>query len=156
FEGTHPEPDDIRQIPRPRIVYCGALSRWVDYELLAGLARQRQDWNFVVIGANHRVDAAQKLGGLRNVTLLRERSASEVPAYLAAMDVGLALYDTRFSSWLDGDSMKLLEYLAAGLPCVSTAFHEDLAGDFDHLVEVVQDDVKAFEQTVARLLVGDP
>src|SRR5262249_60607279 len=45
--------------------------------------------------------------------------ASEVPPYLAAMDVGLTPYaDTQFNQ--ASFPLKTLEYLSAGLPVVST------------------------------------
>ena len=45
-----PEPTDLSAIPRPRIGYTGALSRKVDFELIAKLARRRRQWHFVLIG----------------------------------------------------------------------------------------------------------
>jgi len=145
------EPEELRKIPRPRVGYSGSLSKWVDYDLLARLARKRPDWSFVVIGGNFKADGRAALDGLANVTLLGERAAGEVPALLAALDVGLVLYDTRFRSWLDGDSMKIFEYLAAGLPTVTTPFHAELEGDFDHLLEIAPD-ASGFEAAISALL----
>ena len=49
---------------------------------------------------------------------------------------------------LDVDSMKIYEYLASGLPVVSTGFHEHLLEDFDGLlcmgnsIEMLEDGIK--------------
>ena len=51
-----PEPTDLSAIPRPRIGYAGALSRKVDFELIAKLARRRRQWQFVLIGEVRSLD----------------------------------------------------------------------------------------------------
>jgi len=151
FASATGEPEALRHIPRPRVGYSGALSKWVDYDLLARLARKRADWSFVIIGGDFKADGRAALDGLANVTLLGERAAGEVPALLAALDVGLVLYDTGFRSWLDGDSMKIFEYLAAGVPTVATPFHSELEDDFDHLLEIAAD-ASGFEAAISALI----
>jgi hypothetical protein len=98
------------------------------------------------------MNCARLFGELTNVHLLGPKGADEVPHYMRHLDVGMGLYNPEFSSWLDGDSMKLHEYLAAGLPTVSTPFHANLNADFDGLLELAAG-VDEFEQAIARVLV---
>jgi glycosyltransferase involved in cell wall biosynthesis len=150
FEIATKEPLEIRNLPRPRIGYVGGLSKWVDFELLEGLALRHREWNFVVIGGWHALPGREQLGTLGNVKLLGPKGADEVPHYLSHLDIGLALYKQGLS-WLDGDSMKLYEYLAAGLPVVSTPFHADVESDFEHLLEIAID-VREYENAISHLL----
>src|SRR4029077_13125623 len=48
--GTTAAPDDLRDIPKPRAVYAGAIDHWLDLDLLADTARLLRDWTFLLIG----------------------------------------------------------------------------------------------------------
>jgi glycosyltransferase involved in cell wall biosynthesis len=151
FDGDYTPPLDVQDIPHPRIGYLGVLSHWIDYELLAGLARKRPDWSFVLIGAPYKILPPENLTELTNITLLGSRNPREVPSYLSTFDVGLVLYRLESATWLDVDSMKIFEYLAAGVPTVSTPFHPNLSADFGGLLELAGD-VEEFEKSIERLL----
>ena len=118
FHAGGMEPPDLAAIPRPRMLFMGLLAPWVDVELLASVARERPDASLVVLGPVRA--ATEPLRGLPNVYLLGQRSYEELPAYLAHCDLGLIPFRqnalTRYVN-----PLKLLEYLAAGLPVVSTA-----------------------------------
>ena len=49
-------------IPRPRIGYTGAVSRKMDFELIATLARRRRQWQFVLIGEVRNLDGPLACG----------------------------------------------------------------------------------------------
>lgn len=126
------------QLPRApqtgvTIGYCGTLSRWIDYDLFRQLIVNNPGWNFVIVGKPYK-GTEQLVQQLQypNVTFLGERKADEVPAIMASFTVGINLY--RFHPALDVDSMKLYEYIAAGVPVVSTSFHAWLNQDFDGLL----------------------
>ncbi len=112
------EPADLAGIPRPRLLFMGLLAPWVDVDLLASVARARQDASLVLLGPVR--TATEPLRGLRNVYTLGQRSYEDLPGYLAHCDLGLIPFRqnalTRYVN-----PLKLLEYLAAGLPVVSTA-----------------------------------
>src|ERR1019366_2414936 len=99
-----------------RIGYLGMLSRWVDSGLLLQLVVRNPEWKFIIAGPQYNTVAFSRLEPCSNVELRGEVSAKEVPTLLATFDIGLALY--RREPWLDGDSMKIFEYLAAGIPVV--------------------------------------
>lgn len=145
------EPEDLQAIPRPRIGYIGTLSRWMDFPLLERLATLNPQWSFVLIGNPYRTEIPETLKRQGNVHFLGERKAAEIPAYLAGLDVGLVLYQARAGANSDGDSMKVYEYLAGGLPAVSTPYHPHMARDFEGLIHV-ENDAEGFSTAIARCL----
>lgn len=99
-------------------VYAGSIDFRFDSELVAGAAERLPDWQFVIAGP---IDGRAKgrLGQLPNVRLPGRLPATDIPALLAGANVCLMPYrqdpftDTVFP-------VKLVEYLAAGKPIVST------------------------------------
>ena len=118
-----PIPPDLVGIPQPRLVYVGALSDFkVDFALLNEVAIARADWHIILIGAEregqHDPQLA-RLSSLPNVHLLGHRPYQLLPDYLRGMDVGLL--PTHVNDYTRSMfPMKYFEYLAAGLPVVST------------------------------------
>lgn len=114
-------PEDITHLPRPILGFWGMLQDWVDVDLLAAVARARPDWSIVLIG-EALVDTAP-LAVLQNVHLLGRRPYDALPGYAARMDVGLLPF--RVNALTEAvNPIKLREYLAAGLPVVSTPLPE--------------------------------
>lgn len=110
-------PDDVSVIPHPILGFYGALADWVDLDLIAEVARARPDWSIVLIGDAQ--SDTSRVAGIPNVRLLGRRRNHELPAYCKAFDVGLIPY--RITAQLPfRNPIKLREYLAAGLPVVST------------------------------------
>jgi glycosyltransferase involved in cell wall biosynthesis len=116
-------PVDVAHIARPRLGYIGTLNRKVDFELIRELAAARPDWQFALIGEVRMLDEAaraeeQRCRGLANVHFLGAKPQSQMPAYVASLDVGLIPYRMD-ESWIEaGNPLKLYEYLAAGIPAV--------------------------------------
>lgn len=135
-----PAPADIAAIPRPRIGYVGSLNRKVDFGLLARLARREPGWHFVFIGPQGSFDDESRAAfddciRLPNIHVLPARPVTELPMCMGALDVGLMCY--RKDTWMDfAFPLKLYEYLAAGLPVISTPLPSLLEhGEFIDLVE---------------------
>jgi glycosyltransferase involved in cell wall biosynthesis len=114
-------PSDIDRIPRPRLGFYGTLRDWVDFELLAHVARKRPGWQLVLIG--QQLGDLSAIHGLPNVHLLGQKPHAELPAYCKGFDVGMIPYriDERMTYV---NPLKLREYLSAGLPVVSTPVPE--------------------------------
>jgi glycosyltransferase involved in cell wall biosynthesis len=114
-------PPDLDVLPRPRIGFYGTLRDWVDFELIAHVARVRPDWHLVLIG--QQLDDVSAVRGFPNVHLLGQRPHAELPAYCKGFDVGMIPYriDERMTFV---NPLKLREYLSAGLPVVSTPVPE--------------------------------
>jgi glycosyltransferase involved in cell wall biosynthesis len=116
-------PSDIAAIPSPRIGYVGALSDFkVDFALMRSVAIAQPDWHWVVIGAERegqKSSLAEALQKLPNVHFLGDKPYSALPNYLRGFDVGTlpTLINEYTRSMFP---MKYFEYLAAGVPVVST------------------------------------
>ncbi|TEB04285.1 putative teichuronic acid biosynthesis glycosyltransferase TuaH [Pelotomaculum schinkii] len=114
-------PPEIASLPRPVAGYVGAVSRWLDQELLAAAARTHPEWSLVLIGP---VDTdVTILKALPNVHLLGRKSYATLPSYLKGLD--LALIPFKINELTRGvNPVKLYEYLAAGKPVVSSDLPE--------------------------------
>ncbi len=114
-------PEAIARLPRPRIGWVGTLDDRVDTELLARCAEALPNASFIMVGPvkSHRT----RIDGLQarpNVHLLSACKPDEVPAHLAALDVGILPYASgAYPRALS--TVKLHEMLAMGLAIVSTA-----------------------------------
>jgi len=148
-----PDPSDQAAIAHPRIGFFGVIDERMDISLVGEVAGLRPDWAIVMIGPTAKIDPAH-LPQAPNLHWLGGKSYADLPPYLANWDVGFmpfAINDaTKFIS-----PTKTPEFLAVGLPVVSTAIADVLApyGDFG-LVEIAS----TADQTVAaieRVMVRD-
>lgn len=144
-------PDDlaaIRADGRPVIGFYGTLQDWVDLELVEELAKNRPQWSFVLLG-QIMVDV-EKLRRLPNVHLLGRRTHAELPAYCKGFDVGIIPY-RRQERMEFVNPIKLREYLAAGLPVVSTSVPEVVRyGDRCAIADTAPDFARAIEAALAK------
>lgn len=114
-------PADLAAIPRPIFGYFGLIHHWVDLDLLAEVARLRPLYSFVLIG-ECKVNTA-KLAGLGNVFFFGRRAYEDLPAYCTAFDGAMMLFmGTPMTR--NVNPIKMYEYLAAGVPIVSTPLPE--------------------------------
>jgi glycosyltransferase involved in cell wall biosynthesis len=118
-----PMDGDMAALPRPRIVFTGAIvSTKLDLPLLAELARLRPAWSFALVGPIGLGDPLTDVSVLRgepNIHLLGPRSYDELPEVLRGADAGLIPY-ARNELTESIFPMKVYEYLAAGLPVTAT------------------------------------
>ena len=120
FAGTaRPMPADLMHIPRPIAVYVGAIEAWFDFELIRTVSQRMPEVSFVLIGPEKL--AADRLKNLPNVHILGRRKYDDLPAYLQHSDVGIIPFDVKGHATLINyvNPLKLYEYLACGLNCVS-------------------------------------
>lgn len=118
----HIDPADQAEIPHPRLGYCGVIDERMDMELLARVARKRPDWHFVMVGPVVKVSPSE-LPQEANIHYLGSKQYASLPSYMGGWSVGLLPFArneaTRFIS-----PTKTPEYLAAGLPVVSTSIKD--------------------------------
>jgi UDP-galactopyranose mutase len=116
------DPQDQAAIPRPRLGFFGVIDERFDIELLDAVARQRPDWQFVMIGPVVKIHP-DTLPKHPNIHYLGSKKYLELPGYLAGWDIALLLFarneSTRFIS-----PTKTPEYLAAGKPVISTSIRD--------------------------------
>jgi glycosyltransferase involved in cell wall biosynthesis len=114
-------PASIAALPRPVIGFFGLIADWVDVELMAWVAEHFSTGSLVVLGkATTELSALQRLP---NVHLLGRVPYAELPAYCKGFDVALNPFRINHLT-LNANPLKVREYLAAGLPVVSTAIPE--------------------------------
>ncbi|HEX4305430.1 MAG TPA: glycosyltransferase [Solirubrobacterales bacterium] len=113
----------IDALPRPRLVFCGAIvATKLDLALLADLARSRPDWSVALVGPEGAGDPGGDLSSLHrapNIHLLGARPVARLPEVLRGADAGLIPYlvnDLTRSVF----PMKVYEYMGAGLPVLAT------------------------------------
>lgn len=138
------EPPDLARIPRPRIGFFGGFDDYiVDFELLEQLAVELPDAHLVLIG--DATCSMARLQALPNVHWLGFRPYEDIPRYGSGFDIGLMPW--LHNEWITYcNPIKLKEYLALGLPVVSTDFPEahryaewiDIAADREDFVRRVK------------------
>jgi len=147
-------PAALAAIPRPRLGLVAKLNEVLDVETLEHLALQKPEWSLVLVGGTFYTDPAraarfEALCRLPNVFHVGAQPAAVVPQWLAGFDVGLICYDP--DTWGPyNQPIKLYEYLACGLPVVSTDIRA--ARELGDLVEVCgcrNDWVPALERALA-------
>jgi glycosyltransferase involved in cell wall biosynthesis len=124
-----------RPHPRPVAGYVGVLDERLDLELVRQLAAALADWEIQMVGPVTKIDPAT-LPQADNISYPGMKAYDELPAVMAGFDVALmpfALNDATRSI----SPTKTLEYLAAGLPVVSTRVPDVVAdwGDVVHLAD---------------------
>ena len=106
-------------IARPRLGFYGVIDERFDLDLVAAMADAHPEWQIVLVGPVVKIDPAT-LPKRANIHYLGQQSYQVLPQFLAGWDVCLLPFalneSTRFIS-----PTKVLEYMAASLPIVSTA-----------------------------------
>lgn len=116
----------LERLPQPRVVFVGAiLAATIDVEMMAQLAALRPDWSFAFVGPIGQGDPHTNVDALReapNVHLLGPRPHERLPAVLRGAEAAIIPYRLE-QQMRSVFPMKTYEYLAAGLPVVSTPLH---------------------------------
>jgi UDP-galactopyranose mutase len=147
------EPRDQAAIPRPRVGFAGVIDERMDLGLVRDLAEARPDWHLVLLGPIAKIDPASLPRAL-NIHYLGLKSYAELPAYLACWDVGMLPFAhndaTRFIS-----PTKTPEYLAAGLPVVSTSIRDVVDPYGAQGLARIADGAGAFARAIEQALAED-
>ncbi|MBU0716738.1 MAG: glycosyltransferase [Planctomycetes bacterium] len=144
-----PRPAELASIPKPIFGFFGLLHFWIDVPLIEQVAKLRPGYSFVLIG-DCREDVST-LRKLSNVHLLGRRRNEDLPAYCAEFAAGLLPF-MRGAVAQNANPIKMYEYLAAGLPVVSTPLPE--AERFLGPI-VIAETVEQFARACDGVLAGD-
>ncbi len=148
------EPEDQARISGVRLGFFGVIDERMDLELIAQVAELRPEWSIVLVGPVVKIDQAS-LPKLPNIHYLGMKSYDELPSYIAGWDVALLPFarndSTRFIS-----PTKTPEYLAAGLPVVSTSIRDVICPYGDAGVVYIADTPEEFVAATEKALTEDP
>ncbi|MBT2566298.1 glycosyltransferase [Arthrobacter sp. ISL-85] len=147
-----PSPPVRSERHRPVAGYMGVLDERLDLELLAGLASALPEWDIRMYGPMAKIDPAT-LPQSPNIHYAGYTSYSDLPAALAGLDVALMPFAMNEATRSISPT-KTLEYIAAGLPVISTRV-PDVVADFPGVVHL-RDDAAGFAALCRQLGRRDP
>jgi len=116
-------PADQKDIPHPRLGFFGVLDERIDFDLLAGVADLKPDWQWIMVGPVSGKIPESALVQRPNVHYLGGKDYNDLPAYLAGWDVAMMPF-ARNEATRNISPTKTPEYLAAGKPVVSTSIRD--------------------------------
>jgi glycosyltransferase involved in cell wall biosynthesis len=128
------EPPDLHAVPHPIIGYFGSVSDRIDFDLVAVLARAMPHASVVLVGPVRM--PAHLLPRAPNINYLGLKPHGELPRYARRFSVALIPFLVNDAT-VKLNPVKTLEYLAAGVPVVSTAI-PDVARFFSDAVHVAR------------------
>nr|WP_255639567.1 glycosyltransferase [Deinococcus betulae] len=146
------EPADQHALAGPRFGFAGVIDERLNLDLLRRLAARRPEWHFVFLGPVVKIDPATLPQG-PNMHYLGMKSYAELPAYLAHWDVALLPFAHNEATAFISPT-KTPEYLAAGLPVVSTSIHDVVQPYGEQGLVQIADGTAAFEAACAAALAG--
>jgi teichuronic acid biosynthesis glycosyltransferase TuaH len=114
----------------PVVGYIGSIHVWFNVPLVAALARALPDARIALVGPAHPDTAreiAREAERAPNLHWLGRRPYEEIPSIVAAFRVGLIPF-RRTPLTEAVNPVKLYEYAAAGVPCVTTRFSDEVDG----------------------------
>lgn len=150
--GLFPDPVDQAAIPHPRVGFFGVIDERFDIDLLGQVAAKRPDISFVMLGPVVKIDPG-RLPQASNIHWLGSKAYRDLPAYLGHWDAGLMPFahneSTRFIS-----PTKTPEFLAAGVPVVSTSIRDVVRPYGEKGLVEIADDAQAMSAALDKLLAG--
>jgi len=140
---TAAEPEEMAAVGKPRIGYVGALqSLRLDMDLLFYIAKEKPDWNIILVGPPDNEFEKSGLRQLSNVIFTGSKNFDQLPAFINSFDVCLnpqLLNEVTIGNY----PRKIDEYLAVGKPTVATKTDAmSVFADHVYLAETKEDYVK--------------
>ena len=133
---------------RPIVGYLGTADNRINLDLVDYCVRTMPDVSFQFIGEVHEPRLIQRLGQYPNVTFIPPHQPAELPPLLAKMSAAMIPFVCNEHTYTIYP-LKINEYLAAGLPVVSTPF--SLLDDFAGVVTMAETP-EQFAQALRRAL----
>lgn len=141
------QPTEIQNETRDIIIYIGNIKDRDDFPLLKKIAETHQDKLLLIIGPiNTNEHKEFGLHEMKNVKFLGGKPIQELPKYMKFASV--AIIPFKLSKLTKSIyPLKINEYLAAGLPVVSTNFSEDIL-EFNDVIYIAENH-EDFSQKIA-------
>ena len=140
----------------PVLGYVGSLHAWFDVPLVGALARRLPGSRVVLVGPAHpdtRNAIEREAATAPNLHWIGPKPYREIPSIVAGFRVGLIPF-RRTPLTEAVNPVKLYEYAAAGVPCVTTRFSDEV--DTWHRAAKVADTEDAFVEAVRGELEREP
>ncbi|TGD81162.1 glycosyltransferase [Hymenobacter wooponensis] len=156
--GHYDMPKDMATVARPIIGYTGYLTELrLDIDLLIHIARQRPQWNLVLVGPEDEAFEKSRLHELPNVYFLGTKTPDQLPAYVAHFDVCINPQIVNEIT-IGNYPLKIDEYLAMGKPVVATETqamemflpHVLVASSHEEWVEQLEQALSEEDESVAK------
>jgi len=128
---------ELRRAAPPKVAgYVGVVDERLDLSLLADLADRLPDWTIRVVGPVTKIDPAT-LPQSPNIEYLGMTPYQQLPEVMAGLHVALMPFALNEATRSISPT-KTLEYLAAGLPVISTRV-PDVVADYRGVVHLADD-----------------
>ncbi len=121
FSTSRTLPAELAALPRPILGFAGGVGPVIDRSIIHALGAAFPQASIVLVGMHQ--ETIDPAAWPSNVHFLGARPYGELPAYVQGFDVGLVPY-VHNQHTRSVDPLKVLEYLAAGIPVVSTGLSE--------------------------------
>lgn len=142
-----PPPSDVIRLPEPRLGYIGSVSDRLDFDLIRKLAERFSHGSVILVGPIRMRE--EDLPRAHNIHYLGLKPHAELPRYAQSFTVGLIPFLVNEAT-VKLNPVKTLEYLAAGIPVVSTAL-PDVMRFFSTAVDVARSH-EEFLQRIEQLV----
>lgn len=137
LNSDEPIPDDIRSISGSKAIYIGNIDSRIDLVLIEKLLVEQPKWSIIFIGPVNS-KSFSKLQIHKNLIVLGSKRIEEVPYYLKQCQCAIIPF-VRDGFTKSIYPLKINEYLACGIPTISTYFSESLR-EFEEVVDICSDD----------------
>lgn len=134
--------DDQKHIPNPRFGFFGVIDERFDIELLREVSAKRPDWQFVIIGPVVKINE-EDLPRAENIHYLGSKKYSELPNYISHWDIAMVMFAINESTEFISPT-KTPEYLAAGLPVISTPIKDVIKPYGENNLVYIADNAETF------------
>jgi glycosyltransferase involved in cell wall biosynthesis len=142
-------PEDIAKLPGPIIGFFGLMADWVDQEAIIATAKAHPEGSVVVIGKVAPDCDVTAMKAVPNIHFLGRKPYSSLPGYCKAFDVALMPFTVNELT-LNANPLKVREYLAAGLPVVSTDIPEVRKVGLCKMATSTEDFVRKVDECLAE------
>jgi glycosyltransferase involved in cell wall biosynthesis len=152
-EGEIEIADELKQFSGPIIGYVGSLTALrLDVELIEFIARQKKDWNIVLVGPEDDSFINCSLHKIPNIYFLGNKPMESLPRYIKGFDVTInpqILNELTIGNY----PRKIDEYLAMGKPIVATHTKAmEMFADYVYLAKTKEDYIENIEKALHERL----
>jgi len=146
------EAEEIKDIPKPRVVYAGALRWWFDSDLMHEVAKSLPEVSFIIIGGERRKELGENginLRNLPNVFFLGRKPQEKLPGFMSGSCCGIIPFK-HVELTKSVSPLKLYEYAGVGLPTISVPMSElsSLPPEVVTIAENTEEFISAIKKTI--------